>query len=546
MHAKITLLFGRHDFEYDIYSLLKAFWPQAEITSGYLDTEEGEDTCRYPAGSEPQEQIFSEKDPAKKNDLAQKSEPWNDIPDAGTVCVLDFRRADPDPEKEMVIFRLIPENEEAAHVLKLSSADQICAEAEIILVWDRITVKNHVKELVYRTISEKTRMQLPWGDLTGIRPVKLMSGLIESGLGDDEAMQYMQRTWFVSPGKARLALQTARREESLMKDFPAKEGYSLYIGIPFCPTICLYCSFGSHPLNRWKKKTDLYLDVLEKELHAVKEMMQGRTPDTIYIGGGTPTSLSEQQLLRLMTFVSGTFVSDTLREFTVEAGRPDTITAEKLQILRQFPVDRISVNPQTMNQQTLDRIGRQHTVEETIAAFTRAREAGFDNINMDLIVGLPGEGEREVARTLGEIRKLGPDSLTVHSLALKRATRLHLFRDVYEDDSFTNSDRIMEMTEQCAADLGMTPYYLYRQKNIAGNFENVGYAREGKACLYNILIMEQRQTIIGAGSGASTKLILGGNRVERAENVKDLGQYFERIDEMLDRKRELLKLRTSS
>ena len=520
MHARITLLFGRHDFEYDIYSLLKAFWPQADITSGYLDENE--------------ETFYGQDKGAVKTEES----------DPETLCVLEFRSSGEgvEPETETVVFRLIPANAEDASALQLSSAEPVCREAQIRLAWDRITVKNHVKELVYRTLSEKTGMRLPWGDLTGIRPVKLMSGLLESGMGDEEAMQYMQKTWFVSPGKAKLALHTARREETLMRDFPAKEGYSLYIGIPFCPTICLYCSFGSHPLNRWRKKTDLYLEVLEKELCAVAEMMQGRRPNTIYIGGGTPTSLSENQLLRLLTFVSDTFVSDGLREFTVEAGRPDTITAEKLHVLRQFPVDRISVNPQTMNQETLDRIGRQHTVEETKEAFALAREAGFDNINMDLIVGLPGEGEREVDHTLEEIRKLGPDSLTVHSLALKRATRLHLFRDVYEEDSFANSDRIMEMTEQCAADLGMTPYYLYRQKNIAGNFENVGYAREGKACLYNILIMEQRQTILGTGSGASTKLILGGDRVERAENVKDLGQYFERIDEMLERKRELLKL----
>ena len=501
MHTSITLRFSRHEFEYDIYSLLKAFWPQAEITIRYADEDPGS----------------GEKE---------------------TLCELWFRENGAGSEKAG--FRLRPAGETEAEELGLPSAEETIRETEISLAWDKITVKNHVKELVYQTVSEKTGRQLPWGDLTGIRPVKLMSGLLASGYSDGEAQQYMKRTWFVSDKKARLALETARREEKLMKGFPAEEGYSLYIGIPFCPTICLYCSFGSHPLKVWKKKTDLYLDTLEKELRAIPDMMQGRRPDTIYIGGGTPTSLSEKQLLRLMTLVSDLFVSGQLREYTVEAGRPDTITAEKLQILRQFPVDRISVNPQTMNQQTLDRIGRQHTVEETREAFFRAREAGFDNINMDLIVGLPGEGEKEVAHTLDEIRKLGPDSLTVHSLALKRATRLHLFRDVYEEESFTNSERIMEMTEQCASDLGMSPYYLYRQKNIAGNFENVGYAREGKACLYNILIMEQRQTIIGTGSGASSKLILDGDRVERAENVKDLQQYLARIDEMLERKRTLL------
>ena len=517
MHTRITLRFGRHDFEYDIYSLLKAFWPQAEITICYADMETAEDPSADP-------ELFSA--------VPEEDE---------TLCELLFRQSD--PGSETVSFRLDPFDEETAASLGLPSADSTYRETTVCSGWDRITVKNHVKELVYTTVSGLTGVQLPWGNLTGIRPVKLMSGLLDAGYSDEEAMQYMRKTWFVSERKARLALNTARREEALMQDFPVKEGYSLYIGIPFCPTICLYCSFGSHPLNRWRKKTDLYLDILEKELRAIPDMMEGRRPDTIYIGGGTPTSLTEVQLQRLMTAVSDIFVSDHLREFTVEAGRPDTITAEKLQVLRQFPVDRISVNPQTMNQQTLDRIGRQHTVEETIAAFMRAREAGFDNINMDLIVGLPGEGEREVAHTLEEIRRLGPDSLTVHSLALKRATRLHLFRDVYEEESFTNSERIMEMTEQCAADLGMTPYYLYRQKNIAGNFENVGYAREGKACLYNILIMEQRQTILGAGSGASSKLILGGDRVERAENVKDLGQYLDRIDEMLERKRDLLSLR---
>ena len=505
MHDKITLRFERHDFEYDIYSLLKAFWPQAEITIRYADEE-------------------WDKDPDQPESAGAKS--------GETLCELCFREGK--NGAEIVSFRVVPAGD---------GKEILCREAEIRPEWDRITVKNHVKEVVYGMLSEETGIQLPWGDLTGIRPVKLMSGLLDSGYSDEEAQRYMRETWFVSEKKARLALDTARREEALMRDLQPEEGYSLYVGIPFCPTICLYCSFGSHPLQVWKKKTDLYLDILEKELRAIPDLMQGRLPDTIYIGGGTPTSLSEEQLLRLLRVVSDTFVTDRLREFTVEAGRPDTITREKLHILRQYPVDRISVNPQTMNQQTLDRIGRKHTVEETKEAFFLAREAGFDNINMDLIVGLPGEGKCEVEHTLEQIRSLGPDSLTVHSLALKRATRLHLFRDEYVDESFVNSDRIMEMTEQCAADLGMTPYYLYRQKNIAGNFENVGYARAGKACLYNILIMEQRQTIVGTGSGASTKLILdGGNRVERTENVKDLQQYMNRIDEMLERKRILLNM----
>ena len=233
---------------------------------------------------------------------------------------------------------------------------------------------------------------------------------------------------------------------------------------------------------------------------------------------------------------------EELKEFTVEAGRPDTITREKLAVLKEFPVSRISINPQTMNQETLDLIGRKHTVEDIREKFWTARELGFDNINMDLIVGLPGEHKEQVAHTLEEMKKLDPDSLTVHSLALKRATRLNLFKDQYEEISFENSREIMQMTESCAREMGMGPYYLYRQKNIAGNFENVGYAKLDKAGIYNILIMEEKQTIIAAGAGASTKFVFQhGERIERVENVKDLKNYVERIDEMLERKRDGIK-----
>ncbi|MBR2560868.1 MAG: coproporphyrinogen dehydrogenase HemZ, partial [Eubacterium sp.] len=301
--------------------------------------------------------------------------------------------------------------------------------------------------------------------------------------------------------------------------------------------ICLYCSFGSHPLERWKEQVEDYLEALKKELRAIAQMMNEKRLDTIYIGGGTPTSLSENQLEKLMDMVTEIFDIRQLSEFTVEAGRPDTITKKKLQILKGHGVSRISVNPQTMNEKTLERIGRKHTVIETTDAFALAREEGFDNINMDLIIGLPGEGERDVAYTLGEIKKLSPDSLTIHSLALKRATRLNLFREEYESDAFVNSEEIMEMTKACAEEMGMHPYYLYRQKNIAGNFENTGYAREGKEGLYNILIMEQRQMIVAAGSGASTKLFADGGRIIRIENVKDLTQYLERVDEMIEKKR---------
>ena len=238
-----------------------------------------------------------------------------------------------------------------------------------------------------------------------------------------------------------------------------------------------------------------------------------------------------------MTCIEQNFDFTYLQELTVEAGRPDSVTPEKLKVLKDHKVTRISVNPQTMNQKTLDLIGRRHTVEETKQAFYMAREAGHDNINMDLIVGLPGEDIEDVRHTMEELKKLDPDSITVHSLAVKRAARLKLFRDTYEEMGLKNSREIMDLTYRCCVEQGVYPYYLYRQKNMAGNFENVGYAKVDKAGIYNILIMEEKQTILAAGAGASTKFVFASDHIERVENVKDVKQYIERIDEMIERKR---------
>ena len=309
------------------------------------------------------------------------------------------------------------------------------------------------------------------------------------------------------------------------------------MGIPFCPSICLYCSFSSSPLSLWKDKVDLYLDALCKEIDYVSDAFAEKELNTVYIGGGTPTTLEPYQLERLLSKLEERFCFDKLKEFTVEAGRPDSITREKLQVLRNHGISRISINPQTMNQKTLDLIGRRHTVEETVQAFYLARELGFDNINMDLIVGLPGEEKAEVEYTLKEITKLDPDSVTVHSLAVKRAARLKLFKEEHKEMTMTNNREIMDMTADYARKLGLAPYYLYRQKNMAGNFENVGYAKEGKAGIYNILIMEEVQSILALGAGASTKMVWAKDRIERIENVKDIKNYIERIDEMIERKR---------
>ena len=481
----ISLSFNRRDFEYDVYSLIRAFEPGCQIVTWY----EGE--------QEPE----------------QADETWDRYqvhyePDRITFAV---RRG-----QETVCERQAPVEYEK----------------------DRAHTKNVLKQLVYRTLSEMTGKQLPWGDLTGIRPTKIPMKLLEEGWKNTEIAEYMRSTYFTSPQKTALAITIANRERAILEPVNYEKGYSLYVGIPFCPSICLYCSFGSHVLSRWAHMVEPYLEALFRELRFISEQMKDYTLDTVYIGGGTPTTLTPDQMRRLLTVLAEEFPLKQVQEFTVEAGRPDTITREILEVLREFPVSRISINPQTMNQETLDLIGRRHTVEETIEVFHMAREMGFDNINMDLIVGLPGEDAAKVAHTLEEIEKLAPDSLTVHSLALKRATRLNLMKDQYTEISFENSAEIMDMAQDCARRMGMGPYYMYRQKNIAGNFENVGYSREGKAGIYNILIMEEKQSILAAGAGASTKFVFQhGERIERVENVKDLKNYVERIDEMIERKR---------
>ncbi len=333
----------------------------------------------------------------------------------------------------------------------------------------------------------------------------------------------------------------AQQEEKILSNLDYEHTWSLYAGVPFCPSICAYCSFSSFPIETWKDQVDAYLDAFEKEAAAAAHLCEGHPLLTVYVGGGTPTSLNAGQLDRYMTALENSFDFSHVREITVEAGRPDSITMDKLEVLKKHGVTRISVNPQTMNQETLDLIGRRHTAEDVVRAFEMARKAGFDDINMDIIVGLPGERSEHVQKTMQALGQLGPDSLTVHCLALKRAAFLNRNREKFPVADTDEVNRMIRICREGAAQLGLKPYYLYRQKNIAGNLENTGYAREGCAGLYNMLIMEEVQTIMAIGSGASSKFILdssgGGPRIERVENVKSVKDYIERIDEMIKRKK---------
>lgn len=394
---------------------------------------------------------------------------------------------------------------------------------------------------LYRYLSDLTGKELPWGNLTGIRPTKIAMTMLEEGKSEEEILRFLQERHFVSKEKALLGLDIAKREREILAPIDYENGYSLYIGIPFCPTTCLYCSFTSFPIAAWKKRVGDYLTALEKEIDFTAAIYRDKKVDTIYIGGGTPTTLEPEELERLFGKLEEAFDLTGLKEFTVEAGRADSITAEKLAVLKAHGVTRISVNPQTMKDETLKLIGRQHTVAQVREAFYLARQAGFANINMDMILGLPGEQAEDVAATIEAVKELAPDSLTVHSLAVKRASRLRDWIEEHGISMLQNTEETMRIAADGAAALGMKPYYLYRQKNMAGNFENVGYARRGCFGIYNILIMEEKQTILALGAGTISKRIYPDGRIERRENVKDVAQYIERIDEMIERKRVLLE-----
>ena len=377
--------------------------------------------------------------------------------------------------------------------------------------------------------------------------------MLEAGdKSQDEIDRELKERFLISDTKIALMNDIADREKSLLESIDYRNGCSIYIGIPFCPTRCLYCSFTSNQVGENDERPDRYVDCVCRELDALCEGRKDRDGvrfekdklKTLYIGGGTPTALNERQLEKLLDKVEDLF--GVPYEYTVEAGRPDSITKEKLELLKAHGVGRISINPQTFNQHTLDIIGRRHTVEQTVWAYELARDLGFDNINMDIIVGLPGEGIREVMHTLDVIRELEPESLTVHALAVKRASRLStegkawggIDRKGMTPDS-SEAEEIRRMTElgaECAESMHMHPYYLYRQKNMAGNQDNVGYAREGTECLYNILMMEEKHSVYGIGAGASTKLVLPEkldkntkmiqNRIKRYDNIKNLNDYL--------------------
>lgn len=514
---------NKAQFEYDIHALVKAFYPEWELKVLTPDS------------------VIRDK-------KILEIQPVMELLFGDAEVVLFVRNGLHNSERQHVVQEEKRDNADItdADVTDIEERHDKEKEGYHAYFWRNIeqveprAYKNAFKRFLYTSLREETGISLPWGNLTGIRPTKIAMTMLEQGGSEAEIADFMQKEHFVSDEKTALGIEIARRERDILSSLHYEDGYSLYIGIPFCPTTCLYCSFTSYPISLWRERVDEYLTALELEIDAVAAMYQDKILDTVYIGGGTPSSLTAAQMERLLTKLRNTFAFGTVQEFTVEAGRADSITEEKLQVLYENGVTRISVNPQTMKQETLQLIGRQHTVEQVVEAFGLARKAGFDNINMDIILGLPGETAADVSHTIAAIKGLSPDALTVHSLAVKRASKLHQWIEENGVTAYNNTEETMRIAAEGAADMGMVPYYLYRQKNMSGNFENVGYSKENKYGIYNILIMEEMQTIVALGAGSITKRVFSDGRIERCENAKDVETYMGNIEEMIGRKRKLL------
>ncbi len=494
-------LYGR-DYEQELRPLIRAFLPNAEFDVSHYEAEE-----------------------APMRELCDTAEPTcllsaNAAYDWSFACILmeDWYR--------IRVYR-------AGSEVGRADGDNVDPE--------RKAYRNRVAREIYNILARETGQSLPWGILTGVRPTKLVYEGLENGESREDIAARLRTEFLVSGEKIATSMQVAGREREILQGMNYRDGYSIYIGIPFCPTTCNYCSFTSYPLERFGKLTDAYLDALTKEIDYLGRCLPEKKLQTIYVGGGTPTALSAEQLTRLLATIREKLPMEHCIEFTVEAGRPDSITERKLQVLKEFGVTRISINPQSMQQRTLDLIGRRHTVEQIVEAMHMARAAGHDNINMDIIIGLTGEGPEDVRGTLTEIGKLDPDSLTVHTLARKRAARLTTQKELYEGLEAHGVPEMLAASIAFCEEHDYLPYYLYRQKNMTDNLENVGYARYGKEGIYNILIMEEKQTILAAGAGAMSKFVFHDeDRIERVENVKSLTDYIDRIDEMIARKEDFL------
>ncbi len=433
------------------------------------------------------------------------------------------------------------EGRAAEYQIAVKEPEENLSSREKTLVYDK-NQREALRSCLFMVLKDLTGKKPVWGIFTGIRPVKIVQNMLEASRNYDEIFQELTREKFLDQDKAQLLIDIAKKERELI--YPLEQrAVNLYISIPFCPSRCFYCSFPSNDLYRKEGEVDQYLTELIKELKASITIINREKikVNTLYVGGGTPSILRREQFEALFSALQELDQYSDLKEITVEAGRPDTFSVEVLKCLKERGVGRISLNPQTMNEKTLVAIGRKHTPQEIHKAYDMIREVGFESVNMDLIIGLPGETLESLGHTLEEIGKLQPENLTVHTLAVKTNS---YFKE--HQELLTLGERgVLQMLDKVEAFTNRhqyIPYYMYRQKNMLGNFENVGYSKKGRESLYNMKIMAEKETILGFGAGAVSKVVnLKTDEVKRVPNIKGLGHYMDRIEEALEKKEEILK-----
>ena len=400
------------------------------------------------------------------------------------------------------------------------------------------TAELTLASMLYKELAELTSYTPEWGMVTGIRPVRLLERLIEL-YGNEGAENYLKNSLYVAQNKVDLCRDCLKKEDKIISSSKPRD-FSLYVSIPFCPSRCSYCSFVSHSVEQAKKLIPEYLELLCREIKETAEIAKriGLNLRTVYIGGGTPTSLSAEQLRGVMTVIKENFDISSVEEYTVEAGRPDTVTREKLEVIKQLGATRISINPQTMNDDVLNVVGRRHTAEDTVTAFRLAREVGFDNINMDLIAGLTGDTLQSFKASVDSLISLDPENITVHTLSMKRASNMTKESMFFGLEEGKEVAEMVDYAKTALETAEIYPYYMYRQGKTVGNLENVGYAKEGFEGIYNIFIMDETHTILACGASAVTKMRQPGtNRIERVFNYKYPYEYINSFDEMLQRKK---------
>lgn len=445
----------------------------------------------------------------------------DDIPQNGDYAFVRVKELD----KHALLYVLCRFKGKTAHKVCTAQHDD---DREILL-----------SRLLFKVMSKLTGNVPKWGIITGIRPVKQVNRYIGRNMSDNEIYEAMQKEYLCSKEKCGIALKTARSQKKILDELKP-DSFSLYVSIPFCPTRCSYCSFVSQSIEQCLGQIPEYLDNLCREIEYTGHLVSrlGLVLDTVYFGGGTPTTLEAQQLERLMKTIAQSFDLSNLREYTIEAGRPDTITPEKLEMIKQNGCTRISINPQTLSDNVLKKIGRDHTAQQFFNAFEIARQVGFDSINNDIIAGLPTDTAESFANTVDELIHLGAENITVHTLSIKRAARLN--RDREKGLLENPADKMVSYATKRLLESGYVPYYLYRQKNMLENLENIGWSKPGKESLYNVYIMEEVQTILAVGAGGSTKLVDTKNkRLERVFNYKFPLEYNKHFGLMLEKKKEI-------